>query len=230
MKIAMEIPFNHLTDLSPYCDFDFALAHVVLKQGQGSKYVKFYKKQASKGRIIWVDNSAHELKNSLPIPSLIKAAKLIDATHIVAPEERGDHIETLKGVFQLKDALDAGGLNDIFKIVGVWQGYQKSLEILQIYCNEVALPFDRLRDKFLTKETCSNFHYFGFRTFDELKRFPPKSIDTSLPIRAVQYNIDLLSRERRPRTPLLDFESKLSDRDLEKVVFYIKKMREASGN
>jgi hypothetical protein len=228
MKIAMEIPFAHLEELSQYTDFDFALAHLVLKEGPNSFYVKFYREQSRKGRTVWMDNSWHELGRALPLPDLLKAAKMIEATHIVAPEEKNNPTTTMLHVLECVNTIRKKGLP--YKVVGTWWGFKKDLERLQNVCDEVALPFRKPRTLFLTPQTSKLFHYFGMRSLDEIKLYPPKSIDTSLPIRAAMLGIDLKHRERRPKTPPLNLKAELTAQQIRLVVSTLQWMRQASGS
>lgn len=232
MKLAMEIPTRHLEELSKHCEFDFALGQVVLQQGPNSEYVKFYRKQAEKGREVWLDNGMHELKRSLKLNELVEAARMIKATHIVAPEYRDAHRKTLHGIFSMREHCQENGFE--FKVVGAWQGYKKDLLELCEHCDIVALPFDRPRTLVLQsmkedEPKSTDFHYFGFRSFDELRRLPPRSVDTSMPIRAAIHGIDLETRERRPATPLLDLNMALTDLQLEATVRNIILLKKA-GN
>lgn len=227
MRIAMQVPFKYLEELSPYTDFDYALSHLVLQLGPTSDYVKFYRKQSGNGREVWLDNSIHELGKSVELEDLLEAARIINATHVVAPEVKNDPVRTRLNILKLKEVIQEKGLP--YKIVGAWHGFKKDLESLGQICDVVALPFARPRSVYVTRLTSRLYHYFGFRTLDELKRLPPKSIDTSMPIRAALYDIDLSRAERRRRTPPLNFECTLSSERLEKVVKNIQLMRKYAG-
>ena len=226
MKVAMEIPIVHLKELSEHCDYDFAIAHLVLKYGVGSQYVKFYRKQAESGREVWMDNGFHELGYSLPLDKLLTAAKMIHPTHFVAVEIARDPITTHHHVIEAKRHLRAKKLP--YKLVGTWQGSKRALERLEEMCDVVALPFRRPRQEVLTDENSRNYHFFGIRTLDELRRTPPRSIDTSAPIKYALQGIDLRDRERRLRSPLLDYNIQLPDVLLDQVVENIKLLRKAA--
>lgn len=86
MKLSMEIPIPHLRDLSPLCDIDFALAHLVLED---KEYAAFYREQTKKGREVILDNSFHELGVPLSPIELQQAALRIEPTVIVAPDRLG---------------------------------------------------------------------------------------------------------------------------------------------
>jgi hypothetical protein len=229
MKFAMEVPEPHLNELSAYTDFDFALAHKALQYGPDSLYSKFYRKQADSGRIVWLDNSFHELERSLTPSELITAIAYIQPTHIVAPETYNNPQETYAQIVQFKELLKTKKLDHI-KVVGSWQGYGKDLVTLLELCDEVALPWRRPRIQHVNINTSKEFHYFGFKNLDELRIHPPKSLDTSIPIRAAFYGIDLTTRERRPQTPLLDFDLKLTLAQLEQTVKNIELLRRATRN
>jgi len=228
LKLSMEIPINHLFDLSRLCDFDFCLAHLVLKFGSNSSYVKFYKKQGDRGHEVWLDNSFHELGYSLGLEEILKAAKMVHPTHVVAEETFNDPIKTHHQILQLIEIRDHWG-KDSFKVIGTWQGYKKDLERLNQVCDVVALPFRRPRQRVVDNISSRQYHYFGFRTLDEIRRRPPASLDTSAPIKYALYGEDLEKRERRLSTPPLDFDLKLKDHQLEQIERNVQILRRAAG-
>lgn len=228
MRLACEFPDAHLEELSVHTDFDFALAHLILQEGSGSKYVKFYRKQAANGREVWMDNSFHELGYALALEKLLEAAKLIRPTHIVAHEVAKDHVATYHHTVEMVKAVRDHRLS--YKVVGCWQGSKRGLAKLETVSDVVALPFRRPRHTVLTPDNCSRYHYFGIRTLDELRRLPPRSIDTSAPIKYALAGLDMNSRERRLRAPLLDYKAKYSDELLGEIVKNIRIMKEAAGS
>ena len=80
IKLACEMPTSMLTKLERYMDIDFVLAHEVL---QNKAYREYFKKSR---RLCILDNSVHELGEPLPIFDLVKAANMIDADWVVAPD------------------------------------------------------------------------------------------------------------------------------------------------
>lgn len=80
----MEIPTAHLTDISPLCDLDFALAHLVL---ENEAYADFYRTQSASGRLVILDNSFHELGVPLSPVELRQAARRIHPSVVVAPDK-----------------------------------------------------------------------------------------------------------------------------------------------
>ena len=223
MDIAMEMPLVHLEELSKHCDFDFAIAHLVLQYGVGSTYCKFYKKQAESGRTVYLDNGFHELGYSLPLDDLFKAAKMIHPTHFVAVEIAKDPLSTHAHVLQA--AVEISRRRLPYKLVGTWQGSQRALDRLEEVCDVVALPFRRPRHTVVTPGNSNRYHFFGIRTLDEIRRTPPRSIDTSAPIKYALYGVDMKERERRLRSPLLDYNIILPDSVLEKTIANLDLMR-----
>jgi len=226
LKLALEIPTQHLEELSAHCDYDFCIAHLLLATGPKSNYTKFYKKQVENGREVWMDNGFHELGHSLPLDDLFKAAKMIHPTHFVAVEEAKDPVKTHHHVLQAAEMIAKKGLP--YKLVGAWQGSQKALDRLEEVCDVVALPFRRPRHTILTPLNSHHYHFFGIRTLDELRRTPPRSIDTSAPIKYALYGVDMETRERRLRTPPLSYDTTLSSSILERVISNISLMRAAA--
>lgn len=219
----MEIPLHHLEELSRHTDYDFCIAHLVLKFGPNSRYVKFYRKQVEAGREVWQDNGFHELGYSLPLSDLFKAAKMVNPTHFVAVEIAKDPVTTHAHVLEAGKEIARKKLP--YKLVGCWQGSQKALTRLEDMCDVVALPFRRPRHTVVTPSNSNRYHFFGIRTLDELRRTPPRSIDTSAPIKYAMYGIDMRERERRLRSPLLDYNITLPDSVLEKTVANLELMR-----
>lgn len=81
----MEIPIPHLKELSPLCDMDFALAHLIL---DNKEYSTFYREQAQSREVI-LDNSFHELGVPLSPIELQRAARLVNPCVVVAPDKLG---------------------------------------------------------------------------------------------------------------------------------------------
>jgi len=226
MRIAMEIPIAHLEELTPHCDYDFCLAHLLLDYGPHHKYTKFYRKQVENGREVWMDNGFHELGYSLPLSKLLEAAKMIHPTHFVAAEVAKDPTTTYHHVLQAAEEIAKKKLP--YKLVGAWQGSNSALERLEKVCDVVALPFRRPRHTILDSSNSHRYHFFGIRTLDELRRTPPRSIDTSAPIKYALFGVDMETRERRLRTPPLSYDLILSPNHLIQTVRNIEIMRKAA--
>lgn len=221
MKFSLEIPLNHWDVFAPHCDFHYALADFVLNN---KDYAKTYSKLKGEK---WLDNSFNELREDIGVEKLLKAADIINPTHITALEAFSPK-ENIKNVLKTKKEFSKRGLN--YKIVGCYRGGKKDLEILLEICDIVALPYDDYRAKPLAWFNSDIFHYFGFKNLDELRRYPPRSLDTSVPIRAAMYGIDLRVRERRPKKlPLFDKTLNLTKEQIKLAVLNIEAIKEA-GN
>ncbi len=233
MKFAMEIPIPHLKQLSEHTDYDFALTHKVLQSGVRGKYTQFYKKQAKLGREVWLDNSFHELGYSVSANEISRAADMIMATHLVAPEVENDARATEKAIEDFRVQVASH-----YRLIGTWWGYTKDLKRLDSIADVVALPWRKNRSRYLTgnelehlnseKPYSRHYHYFGFKTLDELRNYPPASLDTSMPIRAALQGIDLNIRERRPKTQMLNYEDKLTKAVLKLTLKNIKLLKKAA--
>src|SRR6187399_2541069 len=82
-----EIPTKYLNDLSPLLDADFALAHLVLED---PLYCEFYAEQSKKGRMVILDNSMHELPESLNAGEILEAADRVKPAFCIPPDKLGD--------------------------------------------------------------------------------------------------------------------------------------------
>lgn len=91
----------------------------------------------------------------------------------------------------------------------IWRGEKTELQLLASICTYVALPWNKLRDRYIKDYTnLSQFVFWGFRTLDELSRCPVYAVFSYLPISAAMGDIDIGTRERRPRVPE-DFQPKI---------------------
>lgn len=221
MELALEIPLNHWDTFSPLSDFGYALAHLVLEH---KDYAKRYRE--FKGKLV-LDNGFNELHEDIGIDALLKACDLVEPTHITALEAF-DSQENIKNVLRTKEEFTKRHLP--YKIIGCYRGGRKDLELLMQICDVVALPYDDYREKPLSWFPSSSFHFFGMKNLDELRRHPPMSLDTSVPIRAAMVGIDLSLRERRPRgIPLFDKKLELTKEQVALAIHNIKAVKEA-GN
>ena len=221
MKLSLEIPLNHWNTFAPFCDFHYALADYALKH---KDYAKRYRGLEGEK---WLDNSFNELREDIGIDALLRAADLVEPTHITALEAF-DSQENIKNVLRTKEEFTKRHLP--YKIIGCYRGGRKDLELLMQICDVVALPYDDYREKPLSWFASSNFHFFGMKNLDELRRHPPMSLDTSVPIRAAMVGIDLSLRERRPRgIPLFDKKLELTKEQVALAIHNIKAVKEA-GN
>lgn len=221
MELALEIPLRHWDVFNQFCDFGYALAQLVLED---KEYAKVYKDYKGK---LFLDNGFNELRRDIGIDSLLKACDLIEPTHVTALEAL-DSQQNLKNILKTVDEFKKRNLP--YKIVGCFRGGKRDLDILMQVCDIVALPYDDFRGRSLSWYGGERFHFFGFKNIDEIKRYKPASLDTSVPIRAAQLGIDLTTRERRPqRLPDFDRYAVLSKDQLELAVYNVKAIKTA-GN
>jgi hypothetical protein len=115
MILSFEIPTNYLNSLGKFNDFDFCLAHLTLSS---STYLDYYK--ASKKYKI-MDNSAFELGEPMPFKDVVKAAELVNADEIVAPDSFKNSSKTVSNTQSFLDYLNSNKITK-YKIMGVVQG------------------------------------------------------------------------------------------------------------
>ncbi|MBT9167922.1 MAG: hypothetical protein DDT19_01266 [Syntrophomonadaceae bacterium] len=218
-RLALEIPLAHWDDFIEYSDFDYALAHEVINS---KEYTKRYREQSDAGREVWLDNSYNELKRSVEINLLLKAMEIIQPTHLFTLE-RFYPRENIKAIEDTLEVLLKRGID--IKTIGCWRGGFKELDEISKLVNIVALPYDEPRELIVRERDSKLYHYLGLRSLSELLTSPPRSIDTSLPIRgAVRgYEIDLCqSRPANlgyydPNLKLTREQLKLAKRNCEKL-------------
>lgn len=225
MKLSLEIPLTHWEDFAPEVDFHYALADMALNN---KGYADMYRtvSQAKLVDEIWLDNSFNELKRDIGIDRLLKAYDKVEPTHVTTLEAF-DSKENIKAVIRTKEEFGRRGIKT--KLVGCWRGGKKDLDILLDLVDVVALPYDDFREKALRYKQSELFHYFGFKNLDEVRRHPPRSLDTSVPIRAAMMGIDLRYRERRPKNmPLFALDLKLTKEQIKLAKRNIKSIKEAA--
>lgn len=115
MILSFEIPTNHLDELGKFNDFDFCLAHLTLSN---SKYLDYYK-NSKKYKIM--DNSAFELGGPMSFTDVVKAAELVNANEIVAPDAFKNSAKTISSTQSFLDHLTSNKITN-YKIMGVVQG------------------------------------------------------------------------------------------------------------
>jgi hypothetical protein len=195
VKLCMEIPVAHLQDLSPLCEMDFALAHMVL---DNRLYAEFYREMSERKREVILDNSFHELGVPLSPVELRLAARAIKPTVVVAPDRLGDRTwnweqyeETLrvfKKEFPVGIVVTGGepGMRSSFIAAALSRG-----------CTWFFWPFKEPRELWLRehlrefKRYGTRHHLLGVSTLSELRTcramFAEEgiiaSVDTSKPIK-----------------------------------------------
>lgn len=116
MILSYEIPTPNLKDLGKYNDYSFCLAHLAL---QDKAYVDYYRN--TPGYKV-VDNSIFELSKPLSYPDIIKAANILNANEVVAPDSFQDGPKTIKAAEDFLKYFKATNLVGKYKVMGVVQG------------------------------------------------------------------------------------------------------------
>jgi hypothetical protein len=225
--LALEIPLSHWNDFIQEEDFHYALTHLILSNKEYREKYQQLRKSLPLDKELWLDNSFNELHYSASIEDILKAIDYIEPTHVVGLEEY-DPKENIKATVYSKNEFSKRGLN--VKLVSCWRGTKYDLNLLQSISDVVALPYDSLRSTPCSKWGCDsrNYHYFGFKNLDELRCYPPRSLDTSAPIRAAMLGIDLSERERRPKNlPLFSLYMKLTKEQVTLAKSNIKAIKKA---
>lgn len=96
------IPTKYIQQVRRRSDMDFALAHLVLKD---VGYLRAYRFRP-RGRKLLLDNGLFENGEPLPIADLVEAAKLVDATYVIAPDRTDDWKWTCDKVVEFIEACD----------------------------------------------------------------------------------------------------------------------------
>lgn len=223
MKLAFEIPLKHWDDFAPLADFHYALAHL----WENPEYRKNFEEAFLRGEEIWLDNSINELGYPIPTEKMLEIGPQLNPSAMVANESK-DPIENLKCIVESIIEYRKQGFSG--QIIGTWRGGKKELMFLENICDIVALPYDLLRNSPLTKETSKKYHYFGFRNLDELRLFPPRSLDTSVPIRLGYMGVDIRTLDRRPKVlPPFSLDMVLSPGQVKLAILNIQAIREAAS-
>ena len=181
MQLALECPTAYLPNLIPLSDFNFLLAHLVLKD---KLYRNYYSQRSSTYTIL--DNSVNELGQPCTLQEMQAAANLVGVQKIIPPDYLGDWEKTV-GV--LTEAIELWGHSTIIPVL---QG--SSLEeviqcgralIQKLGFRTIAVPFDITLDRTHTLESLAKgrrqailnlliinpdikIHLLGFTTFEEI--------------------------------------------------------------
>jgi len=206
MELGLKIPKNNFKDLVPYTDI------ILLDQPVGGLDLYRNKKK------IWVYNGT--------VTEVFSKANRFQADSIIAPSYANDARFTEHLVRDLIDLQMSE--HTTYPIMGLWWGYKKDLLVLNHLCDQILLPYQKMRNTDIFEGDNKLYYYWGFKNFDELRRFPPKGLITDMPIRAALNGTDLNFRERRPSLPEIDPEVILTDSQLTQVVENLSLMRKAA--
>jgi len=115
MELAFELPTKHLKTLGDSNDYNFSLAHLIGNE----EYLTYYR-ESNKYTIC--DNSAFELGRPVTAPEVVKAASLLKAQEIVAPDAFGSGSDTIAATNEFIKYLEDSGHLGKFRVMGVVQG------------------------------------------------------------------------------------------------------------
>ena len=206
MKLALEIPLNYWDIFFPLEDFHYVLIDFLLKN---KAYREKYTNLPKDKKDVWLDNSFNELKVSAPLDHILKGIDILNPTHVVTLE-KATPSDNLVAIEKTLKEFSKRGIK--VKTVGCWKGTKWEVKLLKEMVDIIGFPYDLNRVYGLDQIDSRLTHYFGFKNLDELKKNPPNSLDTSVPIRAAMLGISLSERKRRPKhlplyTPSLTLSS-----------------------
>jgi len=203
MKLALECRTDMLEMVQPFADFDWILAHKVLKD---NAYAEWYRNSKN---VKFVDNSVNELGEPLSVEELKEAFEEVGGTYLVAPDYLGDTGRTIGAYQECIKVLPKE------KVVGVIQGsdFTGAFECLGAYGKGlISVPYDLCSQKTdppwlmalrrslfisnLPRDGSILIHLLGFNTLDEFYWYQNMpfvlSIDTGIPILLGLQGLDIL--------------------------------------
>lgn len=239
MNLALECPTALLSEFQPLADFDFILAHLVLKD---EEYAEFYSK-SKRWKIL--DNSCNELLHPVSLDELEKAAEIVKPDYIMSPDFLGDHFSTEKS---LDKAIERFGWDKVYPII---QGHEfrYALEcaeyIAKLGFDRVAVPYDLTKQRSDSLEDMADrrievvsrliilydfkcIHLLGMTTLEELKSYQRieqvKSIDTGSPVmhglRSIRFGQDKLLPKDKPTMELMETTISVDPEYSKQVMYY----------
>lgn len=168
IKVCVISPASHLEQFSSLGDCEMSLTHLIVKDAGfhhsdyvKQNYIKYYKKQAAKGRWVILDNSAYEIGRlettqasgrGLGPELVLNAAEIIKPSIVIAQDVLCDRDATLQSTKEFINYVKKKKLLGSFRIMGVAQGktkeewlrsYEDMLdidEIDQIGFSKIAVP------------------------------------------------------------------------------------------
>ena len=236
IQLALECPAWLLNYVQPLADYDFILAHLVLKD---KEYAEFYQ-QSERFKIL--DNSVNELGRPCTIRELEEAAGVVKPDLIVPPDAIQDYEGTLLG---LQKALE---IFDFDKLLPVAQGsdaaeflgYARKL-IEEFGFGRIAVPYISVSQRSDDLETLAlnrvalvesliemgfdDIHLLGMTSLDEFSNYFPYDrevhfwLDTGRPIMCGVNNI-VFGKEELPQK-VEPSMSKMKLGDLSKIFYNV---------
>lgn len=166
----MEVPTKYLSAWSPLCQLDFVLAHKVLED---EEYARFFRNRPA-GRELILDNSVHELGETLPVKDLVRAAELCRADTVIAPDRLGDAVFNLQQYHLMCSYFPTMMIGVV--LAGKDRQQRRAFLSEVANCGMICLPFkeDRWTWYNENREQIHRFyrqHLLGVNTLSELRLF-----------------------------------------------------------
>jgi len=244
MILALECPTELVDEIQPLADFDFILAHVVLRRGSYASYCE------KPGRMKILDNSCNELLHPCTFKELKEAADMVKPDYIVAPDYLGDYFSTERA---LDEAITIFDKEKIFPVI---QGHELkyALECADYIASKgfekIAVPYDITSSRGSSLESMASkrvrvvrellprfewVHLLGMTTLEELESYKNKkqvkSIDTGSPIlhgiNGIRFGRDELLNKSIPTWNLMEVAPRINLADIYYNIGYLRKILNA---
>lgn len=221
MRLALECPANLVDKIQPFSDFAWLSAVEVLRSSEYSGYYKQYR-----GFKV-LDNGVNEEGSPLSLDNLEKAANLVGAHMVVAPDWIGDFSKTLES---LQDTLKKFGPERVVPVIqassfteaGAFSSHIRNMVANKTSVPFVAVPYRICEESGDTPETLAlkralvvtnmldgvNVHLLGFLSLGEFYWYGDNkpnviSIDTGIPVLLGLLGQDILDPLQDKKTPTL---------------------------
>lgn len=188
ISLAVEAPACLLPHLREETDLDFPIAHRVLED---EEYRRYYSDRGPRECIL--DNGLHELGEAIPLDELLRAAKLVKADYVIAPDRIGDSAWTADQFSRLQAAKHDQQLPFKLAVVLTGNSARTRRELLQTACfaDMLCLPYDQPRLLWYQElfPYWRRVHLLGVSELSELQAwlsyapFLHLSVDTGKPVK-----------------------------------------------
>lgn len=230
MKLILDIPFTLYPKLEKYSDAEMVLINGLTNPKYAEHFKERTKYKVGKGTYIkerWLGYIKQPGSPNYETPDIIEAIYMCHPDYVISAQSSDPRKNIIK-VEKLKSELEKRGLTT--KIISVWTGTLWEVEILKHLSLKIGLPHTQFRGLIEKEIDLSTCHFFGFKYKEELDKYNPESINTSVPIRASALGVSLLGRNRRPKgLPYFNMAQTLTyDGQLDTIIENIKYIKGAS--
>jgi hypothetical protein len=180
-KYSFEVPLDNLDQFYPYQDYVFALSFLC----QWDRYMDYLRRAKADGKFIILDNSFNELERPDDPQVLTHLYKETKADRVVAPDADWWSTEELfKTYWEMTKDVP---VEDLIAVVRSDYEYSLALEWNLPY---IAIPYEFR--PYITEEALyyPNAHYLGYLNPQEVKRYRPETIDTTMPVKLALMGVD----------------------------------------